>query len=65
MAELGAAMLCAMAKIDNSTIDNTASYIAGWLRKLKNDKRLIVQAAAQAQKAVDYIIGVQINEVAC
>ncbi|AVX40769.1 Antirestriction protein ArdC (plasmid) [Carboxydocella thermautotrophica] len=57
IAELGAAMLCAMARIDNSTIDNSASYIASWLRKLKNDKRLIVQAAASAQKAVDYILG--------
>ena len=59
IAELGAAMLCAQARIDNSTIDNSASYIAGWLRKLKNDKRLIIQAAAQAQKASDYILGIQ------
>lgn len=58
IAELGAAMLCAQARIDNSTIDNSASYIAGWLRKLKNDKKLIVQAAAQAQKAVDYLLEV-------
>lgn len=62
VAELGAAMLCAHAQIDNSTIDNSASYIAGWLRKLKNDKRLIIQAAAQAQKAVDYILGIQLTE---
>ncbi len=61
IAELGAAMLCAQAKIDNTTIDNSAAYIAGWLRKLKNDKRLIVQAAAQAQKASDYILGIQLS----
>lgn len=57
IAEMGSAFLCAVAKIDTSTIDNSASYVAGWLRALKNDKRLVVLAAAQAQKAVDYILG--------
>lgn len=57
VAEMGAAMLCGVAGIDNSTIDNSASYINSWLQKLKEDQRLIVQAAAQAQKAVDYILG--------
>jgi antirestriction protein ArdC len=28
-----------------------------WLTKLKNDTRLIILAAAQAQKAADYILG--------
>lgn len=57
VAEMGAAMLCGVAGIDNSTIDNSASYIAGWLEALKNDKRMVAQAAAQAQKAADYILG--------
>ncbi|BFH18205.1 hypothetical protein J6TS7_29510 [Paenibacillus dendritiformis] len=59
VAEIGAAMLCAVAGIDNSTIENSAAYIGGWLRKLKEDKKLIVQAAGQAQKAADYILGKQ------
>jgi antirestriction protein ArdC len=59
VAEMGAAMLCGVAKIDNHTIENSASYIASWLRKLKDDNKLIVQAAGQAQKAADYILGVQ------
>lgn len=57
VAEVGAAMLCSVAGIDNSTIDNSASYIQSWLRALKEDNRLIVTAAAQAQKAADYILG--------
>lgn len=57
IAEIGAAIFCSMVGIDNSTIDNSASYIASWLRKLKDDKTLIVTAAGQAQKAVDYITG--------
>ena len=54
---MGAAMLCGVAGIDNSTIENSASYINSWLRALKKDSRLILQAAAQAQKAANYILG--------
>jgi len=36
-------------------IENSASYIHGWVKKLKDDKQLIFKAAAAAQKAVDYI----------
>ncbi|MBD7971102.1 ArdC family protein [Paenibacillus gallinarum] len=62
IAEIGAAMLCGVAGIDNSTIDNSAAYVGGWLRKLKSDKRIIVQAAGQAQKAADYILGITFEE---
>ena len=58
IAELGAAFLCGHAGIIDRTIDNSASYIQGWLAKLKADKTLIVQAAAQAEKAVNFILGV-------
>lgn len=37
-------------------------YVGSWLRKLKDDKRLIVQAAGQAQKAADYIVGVKFED---
>jgi len=57
IAEIGSAMLCTVTKIDHVTIDNSASYINGWLRKLKDDKKFIIQASANAQKAVDYIQG--------
>ena len=62
VAEIGAAMLCAMCGIDNSTIENSAAYIGGWLRNLKNDPRLIIRAAGQAQKAADHILGVTFEE---
>ncbi|MNW32225.1 DNA primase TraC [compost metagenome] len=63
IAEMGAAMLCGISGIDNTTLGNSASYIASWLRKLKEeDKKFIVQAAAQAQKAADYILGNQFDE---
>jgi antirestriction protein ArdC len=43
--------------IENKTIKNSANYIRTWLGKLKQDKRLVVHAAAAAQKAVDFILG--------
>lgn len=58
IAELGAAMLCTEAGIDNDTIDNSAAYIQSWLRALKNDTSLIVKASSSAKKASDYILGV-------
>jgi len=49
-------MLCGVAGISNQTIDLSASYIDGWLSAIKKDKRMIVMAAVQAQKAADYIL---------
>ena len=56
VAEMGAAFLCGHCQIVDPIIDNSAAYIQGWLRKLRNDKRLVVFAAAQAQKAADFIL---------
>jgi antirestriction protein ArdC len=57
IAELGSAFLCGEAGIAEWTIDNSAAYLESWLKRLKEDKTLIVYAAAQAQKAADYILG--------
>ncbi|MDD5310038.1 MAG: zincin-like metallopeptidase domain-containing protein [Deltaproteobacteria bacterium] len=57
VAEIGAAFLCGTTGIETRTLENSASYIAGWLKSLKDDKKLVVVAAAQAQRAVDYICG--------
>ena len=35
---------------------NSAAYIQGWLKSLRNDKRLIVMAAGAAEKAVKFIL---------
>ena len=57
VAEMGAAFLCAMAGIEDPTIQNSASYIHSWLRFLKTDPKALVIAGAQAQKASDFILG--------
>ncbi len=58
VAEMGSAFLCAASGISPPTIDQSAAYIDGWRKKLKDDKRLVIQAAGQGQRAVDYIRGV-------
>lgn len=57
VAEMASAYLCNHAGIGPATIDNTAAYLQGWLKQLKDDKRLIVHAAGAAQKAADWILG--------
>jgi antirestriction protein ArdC len=57
IAELGSAFLCGYADIVDRTIDNSAAYLEGWLKQFQNDRTLIVSAAAQAQKAADFILG--------
>lgn len=59
VAEIGACYLESLTGIVEKQIDDNASYIAGWLEKLENDERFIVLASSQAQKAVDFIMGVQ------
>lgn len=56
VAELGAAMVGARANIAPRT-DQSAAYIAGWLRALRDDRKLLVSAAGRAQRAADYILG--------
>ncbi len=56
VAEMGSAFLCGETGILEPCIDRSAAYIAGWLKALKNDQKLVVIAAAQAQKAADYIL---------
>lgn len=55
-AEIGASFLTAITGIGEKVIDNSAAYIAGWLKQLRNDKRLVLSAAGKAQNAVDYIL---------
>lgn len=58
VAEMTAAFLCAHCGIDNSTIKQQAAYLAGWLKALKDDPKMVVTAASQAQKAANMILGI-------
>lgn len=62
VAELGAAFLCADLGIEPEPRADHADYLASWLKVLKNDNRAIFTAAAYAQKAADYLHGLQPGE---
>lgn len=58
VAEIGAAILCNMTGVESKkSFRNSAAYVQSWLRALRNDKKMIVQASGQASKAVDFILG--------
>ena len=59
VAELGAAFLCADLDLTPEGRDDHAAYIASWIKVLKNDKRAIFTAASHAQRAVDFLHGLQ------
>ena len=59
IAEVGAAFLCADLGITPEPRADHAAYLSHWLRVLKADKRAIFTAAAQAQRAVDFLHSLQ------
>lgn len=59
VAELASAFLCADLELTPEVRDDHAAYIASWLEVLRNDKRAIFSAAAHAQRAVEFLHGLQ------
>ena len=55
VAEIGAAYLCGVCGIANATLDNSAAYLQSWMQVLHDNPTMLVHAAAQAQRAADYI----------
>jgi antirestriction protein ArdC len=59
VAELGAAFLCADLDLTLETREDHAAYLSHWLAVLKRDNRAIFAAAAHAQRAADFLHGLQ------
>ena len=59
VAEIGAAFLCADLGLTPEPREDHAAYIGSWLKALRNDKRAIFSAAGHAQRAADYLHGLQ------
>ncbi len=57
IAEMGAAMLCGVAGVEQTTLANSASYLGHWMHVLRGDTKIVVAAAAAAQRAADLILG--------
>jgi len=62
VAELGSAFLSADLDLTPEPREDHAAYIGSWLKVLKNDKRAIFTAAAHAQRAADFLHGLQETE---
>jgi antirestriction protein ArdC len=62
-AEMGACFLASECGLLQAEIEQSASYINGWLGSLKRDKKLVVVAASQAEKATNRILGRDAAEV--
>jgi len=54
VAEIGASFLCAEFGI-KPNINNTSSYVASWLKELKNNKNYIFKACKSANSAIAYL----------
>lgn len=58
VAEIGAASICHSLGIETaSSFENSVAYIQSWLKQLKDDPKMVVHAAARAEKAVAFIYG--------
>jgi antirestriction protein ArdC len=57
VAEIGASMLAGLVGLPTAAGEQSAAYLASWSSRFEQDPKLIVQAAAQAQKAADRILG--------
>src|SRR4030095_8060791 len=55
VAEMGAAYLSSICGTAPVTLDTSAAYLQSWMAVLRHDPTMLVQAAAQAQRAADYI----------
>lgn len=63
VAEFGSCFLMANYGIfDDSVFDNSTAYLQGWAKRLEDQPSVLVSAANQAQKAVDFILGVNNEE---
>lgn len=57
VAEISAGILCSICGIEtDESFENTAAYVQGWLRVLKDNPNYIVKASAYAEKAVKMIL---------
>lgn len=57
VAEIGSAMMMHLTGIETThSSRNSAAYIQGWLRALRDDRKLIVSAASKAAAAVEFIL---------
>lgn len=64
VAECGAALLCVLLGVQKQPTPDHAKYLNSWIEAIEGDHRAIFNAISQAQKAVDYLEGLQAKPLA-
>jgi antirestriction protein ArdC len=59
VAELGSAFLSADLDLTPEIREDHTAYIGSWIKALKDDRRAIFSAASHAQRAADFLHGLQ------
>lgn len=60
VAEFTSAFCASWLGVDTSAVfENSAAYLASWKKTIRADKKMVVMAAAQAQKAADLILNIE------
>ena len=57
IAEMGSAFLCSKSGIDN-TLENSKSYIQNWLRVLRGNSKMVIEASTKAKQASEHILNI-------
>jgi len=61
IAEMGACYLKSICGFTQG-FEQNASYLQGWLTRLRNDKHFVIYAAGKSQSAVDFILNVKYED---
>lgn len=64
VAEIGSCLIMAHLGLNNTVREDHIKYVKSWLEKLKGDKKFIIKAASKAQKALDWMVEQQPEELA-
>ena len=62
IAEMTSCYLCGEAGIIDRELSQSSAYINGWLAAIREDKKLVIVAACQAERATNYIRGRYVPE---
>lgn len=64
IAEIGACFLCSELNIKaEDSYENSKAYIQGWIKVLKNDSKMLIQAASKAEEVCDYLLAEEVNKI--
>jgi antirestriction protein ArdC len=62
VAEIGSVFLCSMLGVKSEPSPANAQYLNHWMEVIKKDKKAIVKAFGLAQKASDFVLGIEYKQ---